>query len=191
MKVALFLLTILKVRDCLFSSTLWLFLLIDPSIRSRISLTRSMLYYTLSIPQHDWSSMSTLFRPDLRIMVVDDFPAMRRIMKTLLRQCGFRNFIEAENGERAWEFLQRDQDIELIICDWNMPKMTGLEFFKLIRKDTNYKDIPFLMVTAESEEQVISEAVQSGVANYVLKPFNGVTLKEKLKEIDDVLNSAA
>ena len=130
--------------------------------------------------------MGKLFKPDLKILVVDDFPTMRRIVKTLLRQNGFREFVEAEDGEKAYEMLKSEPGIELIVSDWNMPNMTGLELLKTVRADDNFKHLPFLMVTAEAEKENIIEAVKSGVSNYVVKPFTGQTLKEKLEKIEQM-----
>lgn len=131
--------------------------------------------------------MSTIFKPDLKILVVDDFPTMRRIVKTLLKQNGFNNFTDAEDGAQAYKILQAEGDFEFIVSDWNMPNMTGLEFLKTVRADPKFKHVPFLMVTAEAEKENIIEAVKSGVSNYVVKPFTGATLKEKLQRIDNNL----
>ncbi|NRA43920.1 MAG: chemotaxis protein CheY [Oligoflexales bacterium] len=119
----------------------------------------------------------------MKILVVDDFPTMRRIVKTLLRQNGFTNFIEAEDGVKAYTTLQTTNDIEMIVCDWNMPNMTGLELLKTVRADPKVKHLPFLMVTAEAEKENIIEAVKAGVSNYIVKPFTGATLKEKMDKI--------
>jgi len=124
-----------------------------------------------------------LGKPDMKILVVDDFPTMRRIVKTLLRQNGYHNFVEAEDGQIAYKTLKENPDVEMIVSDWNMPNMTGLEFLKTVRADPKFKHLPFLMVTAEAEKDNIIEAVKSGVSNYVVKPFTGETLNEKLKKI--------
>ena len=94
-----------------------------------------------------------LGKPDMKILVVDDFPTMRRIIKTLLRQNGYSNFVEAEDGALAYKLLASDPSIEFIVSDWNMPNMTGLEFLKTVRADAKYKHLPFLMVTAEAEKE--------------------------------------
>jgi two-component system chemotaxis response regulator CheY len=133
----------------------------------------------------------TLFRPDLKILIVDDFPTMRRIVKTLLKQNGFTNFCEAEDGVQAWKLVNEQGDFELIVSDWNMPNMTGLEFLKTVRGDPKFKHIPFLMVTAEAEKENIIEAVKSGVSNYVVKPFTAQILREKLERIDASLKAKA
>lgn len=132
----------------------------------------------------------TILKPDLKILVVDDFPTMRRIVKTLLKQNGFHNFVDAENGEQAYRILQEHGDFEMIISDWNMPNMTGLEFLKTVRADAKFKHLPFLMVTAEAEKENIIEAVKAGVSNYIVKPFTGQALKEKLEKIDAMLKKA-
>lgn len=129
----------------------------------------------------------TILKPDLKILVVDDFPTMRRIVKTLLKQNGFNNFTEAEDGQEAYKILQSHGDFEMIVSDWNMPNMTGLEFLKTVRADAKFKHLPFLMVTAEAEKENIIEAVKAGVSNYIVKPFTGQALKEKLDKIDQML----
>lgn len=135
--------------------------------------------------------MASILKPDLKILVVDDFPTMRRIVKTLLKQNGFHNFVDAEDGEIAYKTLKEHGDFELIVSDWNMPNMTGLEFLKTVRADAKFKHIPFLMVTAEAEKENIIEAVKAGVSNYIVKPFTGQALKEKLEKIDAMLKKAS
>lgn len=120
---------------------------------------------------------------NMKILIVDDFPTMRRIVKTLLKQNGYGNVIEAEDGQKAYATLQSVTDIEMIISDWNMPNMTGLELLKTVRSDPKVKHLPFLMVTAEAEKENIIEAVKSGVSNYVVKPFTGAVLQEKMDKI--------
>jgi two-component system chemotaxis response regulator CheY len=122
-------------------------------------------------------------RPDMKILVVDDFPTMRRIVKTLMRQNGYTNFVEAEDGQLGFKMLESTPDIEFVISDWNMPNMTGLEFLKAVRADARFKHLPFLMVTAEAEKENIIEAVKSGVSNYIVKPFTGATLAEKIAKV--------
>ena len=133
----------------------------------------------------------SIYKPDLKILVVDDFPTMRRIVKTLLKQNGFNNFTEAEDGEQAFKMLEREGDYQFIVSDWNMPNMTGLELLKSVRADDRFKSLPFLMVTAEAEKENIIEAVKAGVTNYIVKPFTGITLKEKLDKIDATLKKAS
>lgn len=129
-----------------------------------------------------------LAQPNMKILVVDDFPTMRRIVKTLMRQNGFNDFTEAEDGAQALDILRKNPDIEFVVSDWNMPNMTGIELLKAVRADPKLKHLPFLMVTAEAEKENIIEAVKSGVSNYVVKPFTGQTLGEKLAKIFNNLN---
>ena len=118
----------------------------------------------------------------IKVLIVDDFATMRRILKNILKQIGFKNLVEADDGTSAWEILQ-GQTIDLIISDWNMPKMTGLELLKKVRASDQYKRTPFLMVTAEAQKQNIIEAVQAGVSNYVVKPFTAEAISDKLEKI--------
>lgn len=124
-----------------------------------------------------------LGNPNMKVLVVDDFPTMRRITKTLMKQLGYSNMIEAEDGKQALEMLQKDTTIEFIVSDWNMPNMTGLELLQAVRADEKLKKLPFLMVTAEAEQDNIMAAVKSGVSNYIVKPFTAQTLQEKLIKI--------
>ena len=118
----------------------------------------------------------------IKVLIVDDFATMRRILKNILKQLGFKNLVEADDGTTAWDVLE-SQDIDLIISDWNMPKMTGLELLKKVRASSKYKTAPFLMVTAEAQKQNVIEAVQAGVSNYVVKPFTAEAISDKLKKI--------
>ncbi len=119
---------------------------------------------------------------NMKILIVDDFSTMRRIIKNILRQLGFTNVQEADDGVTAWPKIQ-SEPFDLIVTDWNMPKMSGLELLKAIRSDENLKDLPVLMVTAEALKENIIEAVKAGVSNYVVKPFTAETLQEKLQKI--------
>ncbi len=119
---------------------------------------------------------------DMKILIVDDFATMRRIVKNILTQLGFKNFIEADDGSVAWEILQKEQ-VDFIVSDWNMPKMPGIELLKKVRADEKLKDIPFLMVTAEAQKENIIEAVKAKVSNYIVKPFTPETLGEKIEKI--------
>jgi len=123
-----------------------------------------------------------MFNFKIKVLVVDDFPTMRRIVKNLLKQLGFENIDEAENGEDALRKL-KSGDYGLVVSDWNMPVMEGLDLLKHIRNDPQLKDIPFLMVTAEAEKEKVIEAIKAGVDNYIVKPFTGEVLKEKLEKI--------
>lgn len=121
--------------------------------------------------------------PDLKILVVDDFPTMRKIVRQVLRQLGYNDVHEAEDGEAALKILHQKPDIQFVISDWNMPNVTGIELLKSVRADPNLKGLPFLMVTAEADKENIVEAVKSGVSSYIVKPFNAATLKEKIEKI--------
>ncbi|WP_319576296.1 response regulator [uncultured Desulfobacter sp.] len=118
----------------------------------------------------------------IKILIIDDFATMRRILKNILKQLGFKNLVEADDGTTALNVLE-SQKIDLIISDWNMPKMTGLELLKKVRASTEYKKTPFLMVTAEAQKQNVIEAVQAGVSNYVVKPFTAEAISDKLEKI--------
>lgn len=117
----------------------------------------------------------------MRVLVVDDFATMRKIIKNVLRQIDIENVIEAENGKQALEVLRRER-IDLIISDWIMPEMTGIEFLKACKKDEEIKKIPFIMVTAEAQKSSVIEAIQSGADNYIVKPFTPEKLKEAIEK---------
>lgn len=125
-----------------------------------------------------------MFAPDTKFLVVDDFGTMRKIVKKILNELGYQNIVEAEDGKVAVKQIEEatasNQHIGCIISDWNMPNMTGLEFLKFCRTDPRFKSLPFILVTAESEQAQIIEAAKAGVSDYVIKPFNAVTFKEKL-----------
>ncbi len=122
------------------------------------------------------------FDPNMRVLVVDDFSTMRRIVKNILRQIGFTNIVEADDGTTAWETLNKDK-IDFIISDWNMPNMTGIELLRKVRASEEFGDLPFLMVTAEAQQENIIEAVQAKVSNYIVKPFTAETMKQKIDKI--------
>ena len=118
----------------------------------------------------------------IKVLVVDDMSTMRRIVKNVLKEIGFSDMIEAENGQDALNKLKVG-DIGLIVSDWNMPVMQGIELLRAVRADAELKDLPFLMVTAEAQKENIIEAVQAGVSNYVVKPFTPEALQGKLEKI--------
>jgi two-component system, chemotaxis family, chemotaxis protein CheY len=118
----------------------------------------------------------------IKVLIVDDFATMRRIIKGVLKQLGFSNLIEAEDGEAALKELRKEK-VGLIVSDWNMPNMTGLELLKAVRSDNSLKGIPFLMVTAEGQKENVIQAVQAGVSNYIVKPFTPETFNAKLEKI--------
>jgi len=118
----------------------------------------------------------------MKVLVVDDFSTMRRIVKNILRQLGFENILEADDGMSALDVL-RSQSIDFIISDWNMPRLSGIELLKAVRTSEEWKDLPFLMVTAEGQKENVLEAVKAKVSNYIVKPFTPETLAEKIKKI--------
>lgn len=119
---------------------------------------------------------------DLTALVVDDFSTMRRIVKNILRDLEFKNILEAEDGMAAVSVLKA-QKVDVIVSDWNMPKMTGLDLLKFVRSDDTLKNLPFLMITAESQKENVVAAVKAKVSNYIVKPFTAETLGEKLAKI--------
>jgi two-component system chemotaxis response regulator CheY len=118
----------------------------------------------------------------MKILVVDDFSTMRRIVKNLLKQLGYENIDEAEDGEQALAKLRANR-FQFVVSDWNMPNMTGIELLKNVRNDPELKSLPFLMVTAEAEKEKVVEAIKAGVNNYIIKPFTAEILKEKMDKI--------
>ena len=122
------------------------------------------------------------YDPNMRILVVDDFSTMRRIIKNILRQLDLKNVVEADDGTTAWEVLNKDH-IDFIISDWNMPQMTGIELLRKVRASEDFGNLPFLMVTAEAQQSNIIEAAQARVSNYIVKPFTAETLKQKIDKI--------
>lgn len=125
----------------------------------------------------------------MKILVVDDFSTMRRIVKNLLRQLGYENIEEAEDGAQAYSKL-KNGGFGFVVTDWNMPNMDGLEMLKKVRSDPEIKDVPILMVTAEAEKDKVITAIQAGVNNYIVKPFTGEILKEKMDKILERLQAA-
>ncbi len=119
---------------------------------------------------------------DMKILVVDDFATMRKVIRNLLKQGGYENIVEAEDGEMALSELKAKK-IDFVISDWNMPKMTGLDLLKAVRGDGELSKTPFLMVTAEALQENVVEAVKAGVDNYIVKPFTAEVLSEKIEEI--------
>lgn len=115
----------------------------------------------------------------MKVLVVDDFATMRKIIKNVLKQISIEDVIEAENGKHALTVLAGDT-VDLIISDWIMPEMTGIEFLKACKNDDNIKKIPFIMVTAEAQKDNIMEAIKSGVDNYIVKPFTPDKLREAI-----------
>ena len=119
---------------------------------------------------------------NMPILIVDDYKTMLRIIRNLLKQLGFNNVDEATDGAAALAKL-RDKEFGLIISDWNMEPMSGLQLLKEVRADNALKELPFIMVTAESKSENVVAAKQAGVSNYIVKPFNAATLKAKLNSV--------
>jgi two-component system chemotaxis response regulator CheY len=120
--------------------------------------------------------------PNMKILVVDDMSTMRRIVKNIMKQLGYANVDEAENGKDALDKLKAES-FGFVISDWNMPVMTGIELLRAIRADEKLKALPVLMVTAEAQKENLVEAIQAGVSNYIVKPFTAEVLQEKMNKI--------
>jgi len=127
---------------------------------------------------------------DMKILVVDDFSTMRRIVKNLLTELGFTNISEADDGKTALPILEQG-GIDFLVTDWNMPGMPGIDLLKAVRANNELSSLPVLMVTAEAKREQIMEAAQAGVNGYVVKPFTADTLKEKVDKVFERLEGAA
>ena len=125
-----------------------------------------------------------------KILIVDDFATMRGIIKNLLRDLGYNNVVEADDGNTALPIL-RGGGIQFLITDWNMPGMSGLELLRAVRADANLAKLPVLMVTAEAKREQIVEAAQAGINGYIVKPFTANTLKEKIDKIFERIAASA
>jgi two-component system chemotaxis response regulator CheY len=119
---------------------------------------------------------------NMEILVVDDFATMRKVIKNLLKQAGYKNITEAEDGVEALKVLKSEK-AGFIISDWNMPNMNGLEFLKTVRADSELSGLPFLMVTAEGLKGNVVLAIKAGVSGYIVKPFTADVLSEKIGKI--------
>ena len=126
----------------------------------------------------------------MRILVVDDFSTMRRIIRNLLRDLGFDNTEEADDGATALPLLKSGR-FDFLITDWNMPIMEGIDLVRTIRADGHLRELPILMVTAEARRELIVAAAQAGVNGYIVKPFNAQTLEQKIAKIFERLGAAA
>lgn len=127
---------------------------------------------------------------NIRFLVVDDFSTMRRIVRNLLKELGFTNVDEAEDGMVALHKL-KTQHFDFIVSDWNMPNMTGIEPLKAVRADAQLKHLPFMMITAEAKRENIIEAAMAGASGYIVKPFTAATMEEKMNKIFQNLNKPA
>ena len=119
----------------------------------------------------------------MKVLVVDDSSTMRRIIKNTLQRLGYEDILEAEHGLDAWNQMTAVEGINVLITDWNMPEMNGLELVKKVRAEEKYKDIPIIMVTTEGGKTEVITALKAGVNNYIVKPFTPQVLKEKLEVV--------
>ncbi len=119
----------------------------------------------------------------MKLLVVDDSSTMRRIIKNTLQRLGYNDILEAENGAQGWEIMDGNKDINVLITDWNMPEMNGLELVKKVRAEECYRDVPIIMVTTEGGKAEVITALKAGVNNYIVKPFTPQVLKEKLEAV--------
>lgn len=128
-----------------------------------------------------------MFPTTTRILVADDMPTIRELVKNQLKALGYKNIVEASDGEQALNYVingaTSGTPIELVISDWNMPKMTGLEFLKQIRASDQFAKLPFVLLTSESERDQVTEAIMAGVSQYIVKPFAAKAFEEKLKGV--------
>lgn len=128
-----------------------------------------------------------MFPPETRVLVADDMPTIRDLVKSQMKAMGFKTILEAADGEQAMQVLISNSaagtPIQLVISDWNMPKMTGLEFLKQVRASSEWVNLPFVLLTSESERDQVTEAILAGVSQYVVKPFAAKIFEEKLKGV--------
>ena len=127
---------------------------------------------------------------NMRILVVDDFQTMRRIVRGVLKDIGFTNVVEADNGVRALEVLKTEK-IDFIVSDWNMPEMSGLDLTKWVRANQQFAEIPILMITTRGNKEDVIEAMKMRVNNYIVKPFTAPGLKEKIDQILKTVGTGA
>ncbi len=119
----------------------------------------------------------------LKLLVVDDSSTMRRIIKNTLQRLGYDDVLEAEHGVEAWQIMERTPDINVLITDWNMPEMNGLDLVRKVRAEKKYENMPIIMVTTEGGKAEVITALKAGVNNYIVKPFTPQVLKEKLEDV--------
>lgn len=123
----------------------------------------------------------------MKTLVIDDMNTMRKIIKKMLKEIGFINIEEANDGKPAWQMIQEAHEAgtpyQFIVSDWNMPGLSGLDLLKQIRADERFKKLPFLMITAEAEQSNVVIAVKAGVSNFIVKPFNKATLQAKIDKV--------
>ena len=119
----------------------------------------------------------------MKLLVVDDSSTMRRIIKNTLARLGYKDILEGADGVEGWNMIDSNPDVEMLITDWNMPEMNGLELVKKVRADERFKDLPIIMVTTEGGKAEVITALKAGVNNYIVKPFTPQVLKEKLAAV--------
>jgi two-component system chemotaxis response regulator CheY len=119
----------------------------------------------------------------MKFLVVDDSSTMRRIIKNTLGRLGHKDILEAEDGAVAWKVMNENSDIDILVTDWNMPEMNGLELVQKVRAEEKYEDMPIIMVTTEGGKSEVITALKAGVNNYIVKPFTPQVLKEKLEAV--------
>lgn len=130
-----------------------------------------------------------MFDLKTRFIIVDDFPSMREMMKNSLMELGFQSIVQAENGEIAWNAIKNtNPPFDIILSDWNMPKLTGLDLLKKVRQDRRLSATPFILVTTENEKTQILEALKAGVNHYIVKPFSADLIRERLQAIWDKMH---
>jgi two-component system chemotaxis response regulator CheY len=132
-----------------------------------------------------------MFDPKTKILVVDDMLTMRKIVSKNLKDFGFTDIVEAPDGSQAWKLLEAgNSGVQLVISDWNMPNCSGLELLKKVRGDSRFHTLPFVMLTAEAEAHQVKEAIAARVTGYIIKPFTGDALKQKLEQASTVKAAA-
>lgn len=124
-----------------------------------------------------------MFGPTTKVLIADDMGTMRKIVMKACKELQLTNFVEAADGQIAWENLNANPDVGLVISDWNMPNCSGLDLLKRVRADSRFKNLPFMLLTAENEVEQVKAAMAAGVDGYVVKPFQAATLGQKLSEI--------
>lgn len=128
-----------------------------------------------------------MFPPETRILVIDDMPSIRELVRNHLKAMGFKNIVEAEDGDDGLKTLieqnSAGKPIQLVISDWNMPRMKGLDLLKQVRATNEWQNLPFVLLTSESEREQVTEAVLAGVSQYIVKPFAAKVFEDKLKSV--------
>lgn len=136
-----------------------------------------------------------MFAPETKVLIVDDMLTMRKIVRKSMTEIGFKNITEADDGETAWPLIEQalaaGAPFQLIVSDWNMPKLKGIDLLRKVRATAAIAKVPFILLTAEAEKTQILEAVQAGVSNYITKPFTADTLRGKLEVVYNAVNKKA